>query len=139
MLTSSRLTPVTIALIICSRGIFGQHIDSGVIPGGTRVPEAGVPIDVLMNGGVPLTTGEIPRPNPLNVPSLHAAANGDAATVSVTTLQAPQNAMRSYERAKEVFSKTQLDIAERELKKATTVYPQFAVAWTLLGRVHDNQ
>jgi tetratricopeptide (TPR) repeat protein len=55
------------------------------------------------------------------------------------TLQAPKNARRSYENAQQAFAKTELDKAERELKKATNVYPRFALAWTLLGRVHDKE
>ena len=40
--------------------------------------------------------------------------------------------------AQQAFSKLQLGVAERELRKATTVYPEFADAWTLLGRVHEK-
>ena len=107
MSPSSRFATFWIAIfIVCSCSAFPQHIDSGVIPGRTGIPEAG---------------------------------KKENNTVSVATLQAPQTAIRAYEKAKDAFSKDQLDIAERELKKATTAYPQFGLAWILLGRIHDTQ
>lgn len=130
----------TIAVfLICLGSAFAQHIDSGSIPGRTGIPEAGVPIDVLVDGRLSLASDDISGPSPVTSPSVQITGNKETSTVSVTTLQAPQDTIRCYERAKEAFTRTHLDIAERELRKATTVYPQFAVAWTLLGRVHKKQ
>lgn len=59
-------------------------------------------------------------------------------TISLTTLSAPQDALRAYEKAQRVISQNKLDEAEKELEKAVQLYPQFADAWTLLGDLHSQ-
>ena len=69
---------------------------------------------------------------------LHPAADAGASTVSVTTLQAPKKAKKSFERAQKELRKHKANysVAVRELEKAVVEYPEFAAAWNLLGRVH---
>ncbi len=62
---------------------------------------------------------------------------GDAkgTTVSVTSMAAPKDAMRAYEKAQRARQEKPIE-AEKELNKAVQLYPQFAAAWTLLGDMH---
>ncbi len=57
--------------------------------------------------------------------------------VSVRTLSAPKKARKSYQKAERLLGKKepQLDKATLELEKALAIYPEFAAAWQLLGKV----
>ena len=59
---------------------------------------------------------------------------GDApgTTVSVTSMAAPKNAMKAFEKAEKARQDRPMD-AEKELRKAVEIYPQFAAAWNMLG------
>ena len=65
---------------------------------------------------------------------------GDApgTTISVTSMAAPKDAMRAYEKAQRIKSE-KLAEAEKDLNKAVHLYPQFAAAWTLLGDIHRQR
>lgn len=68
----------------------------------------------------------------------------EGTAVSFTTLSAPKNARKSYDKAfKEVQKKKpDLEKAEKELGKAVAEHPSFAMAWSLMGRVRmlrDNK
>ncbi|HEX4603511.1 MAG TPA: tetratricopeptide repeat protein [Candidatus Angelobacter sp.] len=62
---------------------------------------------------------------------------GDAkgTTISITSMAAPKDAMRAYEKAQRVKAEKPAE-AEKDLNKAVQIYPQFAAAWTLLGDLH---
>ena len=62
---------------------------------------------------------------------------GDApgSTISVTSMAAPKDAMRAFEKAQKIKTEKPAE-AEKELDKAVKVYPQFAAAWSLLGDIH---
>lgn len=70
---------------------------------------------------------------------LHKLANVEGFTISMTTLQAPKNAKKSYERGMKEASKQKFDKARTELEKATTEYPEYAEAWFALGQVLEAQ
>jgi Tfp pilus assembly protein PilF len=65
---------------------------------------------------------------------------GDAlgTTVSITSMAAPRDAMRAYEKAQKARQEKPEE-AEKQLNKAVEIYPQFAAAWTLLGDLHRQQ
>jgi Tfp pilus assembly protein PilF len=65
---------------------------------------------------------------------------GDAkgTTISVTSMAAPKDAMRAYEKAQKTRQDKPAE-AEKQLNKAVEIYPQFAAAWTLLGDLHRQQ
>jgi Tfp pilus assembly protein PilF len=65
---------------------------------------------------------------------------GDApgTTISVTSMAAPRDAMRAYEKAQKVRQEKPQD-AEKELARAVRIYPQFAAAWTLMGDIHRQR
>lgn len=62
---------------------------------------------------------------------------GDAmgTTVSLTSMAAPHDAMRAYEKAEKAQQEKPAE-AEKELLKAVRIYPQFAAAWNMLGDMH---
>jgi tetratricopeptide (TPR) repeat protein len=55
------------------------------------------------------------------------------AVVSVTSLQAPSNAHKEFEKGKAQLDKGNLDDAEASLRKAVDEYPHYAEAWFWLG------
>ena len=55
--------------------------------------------------------------------------------VSFTTLAAPKPARKSYEKGRRAAAADNLDAAARHLEQAVELYPDYAAAWALLGRV----
>ena len=57
--------------------------------------------------------------------------------VSITTLAAPKPARKAYKKATKEMNKStpDLQVATRHLEQALDEYPEYAAAWTLLGRV----
>ena len=142
-MSTSRCFPVLAIpiAVICSLGMFAQQIDPNLVPGarGANVSLSGIPLDVVIDRGVSVVSGDLPTAHQLHLPSPGKTRNADFKTVSITTLRAPEKASRSYEKAREAFAKAKLETAEQELRKAVALYPQFGVAWTLLARVHEKQ
>jgi tetratricopeptide (TPR) repeat protein len=69
---------------------------------------------------------------------LHRLANVEGTTISATTLMAPKDARKAYEKAREALRKGKTADAQKELDKAVTAYPQFAAAWNDLGMLHEQ-
>jgi Tfp pilus assembly protein PilF len=65
---------------------------------------------------------------------------GDApgTTISVTSMAASKDAMRAFEKAQKIKAEKPEE-AEKYLKKAVEIYPQFAAAWALLGDIHRQR
>jgi Tfp pilus assembly protein PilF len=61
------------------------------------------------------------------------------ATVSTTTMAAPKDASNAFEKARKAGSEKKFDEAIKELNKAVTIYPQYALAWSLMGEIHRLQ
>src|SRR5437868_1955614 len=59
-------------------------------------------------------------------------------TISVTSMAAPKDAMRAYEKTQKIKTDKPKE-AEKYLTKAVEIYPQFAAAWTLLGDIHRQR
>ncbi|HLI84897.1 MAG TPA: tetratricopeptide repeat protein [Bryobacteraceae bacterium] len=55
--------------------------------------------------------------------------------VSSTTLSAPKEARKAYEKGLEAEKKKKLPEAEAQLQKAVTADPKYAIAWAELGKV----
>ena len=70
--------------------------------------------------------------------SMQRLGGGSGTTISLTTMQAPSNAKKSYERAQKAISKENFKDAEKELDKAVQEFPKFAAAWALLGMIHQS-
>jgi tetratricopeptide (TPR) repeat protein len=70
---------------------------------------------------------------------LHALSRASALTVSATTLQAPSNARKTYEKGLEAMRVQKWDAAAAEFAKAVKIYPKFAIAWYQLGLARQNR
>ncbi len=67
---------------------------------------------------------------------LRRIANVEGLSTSMTTLMAPKDARKSYDKGRELMKKNKLAEAQKELDKAVELHPKFAVAWFELGRLH---
>ena len=64
---------------------------------------------------------------------LHRLGEVEGTAVSVTTLQAPKDARRAYEKGRQYLRKNNLTDAADEYLKAVKIYPKYAEAWYELG------
>lgn len=69
---------------------------------------------------------------------LHRLANVEGSVISVTSLEAPNDARKAYDKAREALKKNKLPEAEKDLQKAVEVYPKYAAAWYDLGRLQQR-
>jgi tetratricopeptide (TPR) repeat protein len=70
---------------------------------------------------------------------LHPMTRGQALTVSATTLAAPSNARKAYEKATLAMREQKWDAAAGEFTKAVAAYPKFAAAWFELGVLRQGR
>jgi tetratricopeptide (TPR) repeat protein len=70
--------------------------------------------------------------------TMQRLGGGSGTTISLTTMQAPSNARKAYDKAQKDISKDNFMDAEKELDKAVQEFPKFAAAWALLGMIHQN-
>ncbi len=66
---------------------------------------------------------------------LHRMGNVDGTTISMTTLNAPKEAQKNYQKGREALKKQKSEDAEKSFRKAVEEYPKFAAAWYELGHV----
>jgi tetratricopeptide (TPR) repeat protein len=71
--------------------------------------------------------------------TLHPMSPGQALTVSVTTLSAPTNARKAYDKGVLAVHEQRWDAASGEFTKAVAAYPKFAAAWFELGLLRQNK
>ncbi|MGE5569359.1 MAG: tetratricopeptide repeat protein [Rhodospirillales bacterium] len=84
--------------------------------------------------------GRRPMDNPeVGVIVLHRLGNVEGTTISVTSLQAPKDAKKAYEKGTEAFKKKKWADAQKNLEKAVQIYPKYAAAWFELGQVYHEQ
>jgi tetratricopeptide (TPR) repeat protein len=69
----------------------------------------------------------------LGIITLHPLSRASVLTVSATTLEAPANARKAYDRGIDALAKQKLPAASEEFTKAVKAYPKFAIAWYQLG------
>lgn len=60
-------------------------------------------------------------------------------TVSATTLAAPKDARKAFEKGLDLEKKKRLPEAQADLEKAVALYPRYALAWSELGRIQVAQ
>jgi tetratricopeptide (TPR) repeat protein len=70
---------------------------------------------------------------------LHPVSRAGALTVSATTLQAPPNAKKAFEKGLTAAKAQKWDAALHEFETAVKIYPRFAVAWYEVGVVRQNE
>jgi len=66
---------------------------------------------------------------------LHRVGNVQGVAISATTLMAPKDAKKAYEKGINDLKKDKPEEALKDFQKAVDVYPKFAAAWYELGRV----
>lgn len=71
---------------------------------------------------------------------LRPVAKGEGTFVSINTLSAPDSARKAFERAEKEMAKERPNFsrASADLERAVKIYPEFAAAWELLGRVRAS-
>jgi tetratricopeptide (TPR) repeat protein len=69
---------------------------------------------------------------------LHPQSGGQTLIVSATTLAAPPNAVKAFDKGMSAMREQKRDAATREFTKAVTVYPKFAIAWFELGMLRNS-
>ena len=92
----------------------------------------------FMSSSISLAGRSIEDMQNLGVISLHRNVGIGAGSVSITTLKAPSNARKAYEKANNSFSKGKFEDADKWSKKATDEYPEYALAWDLRGQVQEH-
>lgn len=70
---------------------------------------------------------------------LHRLANVEGTTISATSLHAPKDARKAYDKGREALRKQKWADAQKQLEKAVQVYPEYAAAWYELGRSLEQQ
>jgi len=70
---------------------------------------------------------------------LHPMTGGQALVVSATTLAAPPNAAKAYEKGQVAMHDKKYDAALKEFEKAVALYPKYAIAWFELGRLRHSR
>ena len=69
---------------------------------------------------------------------LHRMGNVEGTTISMTSLQAPKEAKKAYEKGKDFLKKKKHPEAQKEFQKAVDAYPRYAAAWFELGRLQEE-
>ena len=69
---------------------------------------------------------------------LRPLSRARALTVSATTLEAPANARKAYEKGLAAMREQKWEVAASDFAKAVGAYPTYAVAWYELGRAREN-
>ena len=64
---------------------------------------------------------------------LHRMGKDEGGTVSMTSMMAPKDAKKAFEKGLEALKKKKSEDAEKDFQKAVTVYPKYADAWFRLG------
>jgi Tfp pilus assembly protein PilF len=70
---------------------------------------------------------------------LHRMGNVEGTTISFTSMQAPKDAKKAYDKGVEAMKKKKWADAQKSLEKAVEVYPKYAAAWYELGQAHHQQ
>jgi tetratricopeptide (TPR) repeat protein len=70
---------------------------------------------------------------------LHPSSGGQALAVSATTLAAPPNASKAYEKGMSAMREQKWDAAQKEFAKAVEIYSKFAIAWFELGVLRQGR
>jgi hypothetical protein len=66
---------------------------------------------------------------------LHRIGNVEGTTISMTSLNAPKDAQKAFQKGRDALKKQKTAEAEKEFQKAVGEYPKYAAAWYELGRV----
>lgn len=68
---------------------------------------------------------------------LHRLAPVEGRVVSATSLAAPKDARKAFEKGQQALKKNNRDEAAKHFETAVQLYPEYAIAWTELGKVQS--
>lgn len=71
--------------------------------------------------------------------TLQRLAKVEGTAISLTSLQAPKKARKEMNKAAKLLKKSKKEKATEHLQKAVEIYPQYAVAWQMLGDIYLGQ
>lgn len=94
------------------------------------------------SSSLPITLGELGNTvGAVNVGTivLQSMQKAEGVTVSATSLSAPKDAKKAYDKGHHAIENNKLPEAQQELEKAVRLYPQYAAAWQDLGWVYMQQ
>jgi len=66
---------------------------------------------------------------------LHRIGPSEGTTVSATSLAAPKDARKAFEKGQDAIKKKKWEEAAKSFQKAVDIYPDYATAWYELGRL----
>jgi Flp pilus assembly protein TadD len=70
---------------------------------------------------------------------LKRVGNVEGTTISMSSLNAPKDALKAFDKGRELLKKEKSDEAERSFQKAVDLYPKYAVAWYQLGLLQSRK
>lgn len=70
---------------------------------------------------------------------LHRMGKDEGSTVSMTSMMAPKDAKKAFEKGLEALKKKKTEDAEKDFQKAVDAYPKYADAWFRLGALQMDQ
>ncbi len=70
---------------------------------------------------------------------LHRMGKDEGSTVSMTSMLAPKDAKKAFEKGMDALKKKKTEDAEKDFQKAVEAYPKYADAWFQLGMLQLNQ
>jgi tetratricopeptide (TPR) repeat protein len=69
---------------------------------------------------------------------LHRYGNVQGTTISLTSLAAPKEAVKAFDKGREAARKEKWEEARKQFEKAVEGYPKYATAWYELGRTLEH-
>jgi len=66
---------------------------------------------------------------------LHRIGNVEGTSISATSMMAPKDAKKAYEKGLQLMLKSKPEEALKEFEKAVAAYPKYADAWVNIGKV----
>ena len=112
--------------------------DASQTTGGTWGCEVRASLPGYQTGSVPLGNGRTAEGGEVVI-LLHAAGILGGMTVSATTLLAPKDARKSYDKGLDALRRNEPDVAQKSLMEAVKEYPRFAAAWFELGKLYEQR
>jgi tetratricopeptide (TPR) repeat protein len=107
---------------------------------GSQTRLTGCEVRVSVPGYLPMTKSitEPAEITGIDVGTLHLtrAAGVAGSSISVTSLQVPNDARKEFERGEKEARSNHLDLAAQHLEKSVTEYDKYAAAWNDLGNVY---
>jgi len=70
---------------------------------------------------------------------LHRMGQDEGSMVSMTSMMAPKDAKKAFEKGLDALKKKKTEDAQKEFEKAVTAYPKYADAWYRLGALQLSQ